>query len=142
MNYYVIILLLFSLTGVGLTFWGWRVMKQAKERKSWPTVSGKIVVSSMEKGLVDLFPRIEYRYEVEGRPLQTIFEFPGGTQPTPEFCQAYLKKYPLDAEVMVYYQPGKPEVSTLEPSEEGDWMILALGMMLMVFGAGFAMSGL
>ncbi|MDH5299801.1 MAG: DUF3592 domain-containing protein [Gammaproteobacteria bacterium] len=141
MNYYVIILVMFSLTGVVLTVWGWRVMSQARQRKTWPTVSGEIVVSSREQGVIDLFPRIEYSYEIEGTTHQQLMEFPDGTQPTPEFCQAYLKKYPLGAAVTVYYQPGKPDVSTLEPSEEGDWMILALGILLTVFGTGFALSG-
>jgi hypothetical protein len=99
-------------------------------------VPGRIEISALSSSSNDLLPDIRYRYEVAGQSYQSRFEFPSGTHPLPEFSRSYVEKYPVGASVTVYYNPQQPADSTLEPGAQGDWMILALGILLMVGGAG------
>lgn len=135
MNPYVIILALVSLGGIAITIWGWRVLRISQMRKKWPSVEGVITASESSSEDDDLLPRIVFSYEVEGQVFSRVFEFPSGTQPLPEFTQAYLKKYPVDAKVRVYYDPRYPDEATLEPGTQADWMILVLGLLMAVGGA-------
>jgi len=44
----------------------------------------------------------------------------------------------VGATVRVYYNPEQLNMATLEPGAQGDWMILALGLM-MAFGGMIAL---
>jgi hypothetical protein len=135
MNAYAIILVVVTLGGIGVSVWGWRVLKAAQQAGSWPTVDGIIDECKPAAEDYDLLPLIIYSYTVDGENFQRRFEFPSGTHPMPEFVQSYLDKYPQGAAVKVFYNPETPDESTLEPGARGDWMILALGIMMAVGGA-------
>ncbi len=137
MNYYPIIIGLVALGGLIVSAWGWRVMQQSQRKKQWPTVEGVVTRSESTSELDDLLPHIEFRYTVNGQQLEKVFEFPEGTNPMPEFNQAYIKKYPSGKKVQVFYNPESPTDATLEPATQGDWMIFALGL-LMFIGATLA----
>ena len=133
MNLYSAILGTVLLAGLGITIWGWKILASSRKIKQWPTVEGTIEEST-EKPENDLLPHIVFSYQVEGKQYQRKFEFPEGTHPLPEFNQAYLKKYPAGKNVSVYYNPEQPETATLEAETQGDWMILALGIMMAAGG--------
>ena len=102
--------------------------------KQWPTVEGIIEESSPQSDSNDLLPHIVFAYSVEGYQYHQAFQFPEGTHPLPEFNQAYLKKYPVGETVRIYYNPEHPNIATIEPGAQGDWMILALGLIMAAGG--------
>lgn len=139
MNTYAIILVIISLGGIAIALWGWQILRNSHNKtKQWPVVVGIIEISEPTSKEDELLPHIVYRYAVNGSVLRSPFEFPSGTNPMPEFAQAYVKKYPIGAQVQVYYNPQQPQQSTIEPSTQGDWMILVLGIMMAV-GGGIAL---
>jgi len=136
MNLYPLILISVALGGIGISVWGWRILQASKRVAQWPTVPGRIEVSALGSSHNDLLPDIHYSYEVAGQHYQRRFEFPSGTHPLPEFSRSYVEKYPVGASVTVYYNPQQADDSTLEPGAQGDWMILALGILLTLGGVG------
>ena len=138
MNPYLIILILVTLGGIGISIWGWQILRNSQKMRNWPHVEGVIEKSEPSSEHDDLLPHIVYCFEVDDQALRSNFEFPSGTQPLPEFSQAYLKKYPTGAKVQVFYNPQQPSHSTLEPGAQGDWLIMALGI-LMTFGGAIAL---
>ena len=82
-------------------------------------------------------PRVRYRYEVDGQTLEGTCIFFGGEQlaHTSRVAASYLAPYKVGARVPVYYQPGKPEVSVLEPGARGRSAIeFAMGVALLMVG--------
>ncbi len=134
MNPYLIILILVILGGIGITIWGLQILRNSQKVKNWPSVEGVIEESEPSSEQDDLLPHIVYSYHLDGHALRSRFEFPSGTQPLPEFSQAYIKKYPLGAKVQVFYNPQHTSHSTLEPGSQGDWMILIMGIFMAVGG--------
>jgi len=139
MNFYPIIIVSIFLFGVAISIWGWRILAQSKTMRQWPTVTGQIKSAQMGGGDDDLLPHIIFTYEINGQAYERVFEFPEGTAPLPEFSAAYLDKYPAGAQVPVYHHPEDPSNATLEHSSQGDWMVLALGLM-MAIGAVVVMA--
>ena len=135
MNPYLIILTLVTLSGIGISIWGWQILRNSQKVRNWPSIEGTIEESEPSSKQDDLLPHIVYRYEVDGQALRSSFDFPSGTQPLPEFSQAYAKKYPVGAKVRVFYNPQLTSHSTLEPGAQGDWMVLAVGIFMAVGGA-------
>jgi len=134
MNLYFVILLTVTLGGVVLSVWGWKALAKSREARSWPTTGGVITESRRQSESNDLLPHIAFEYEFDGRQYSRVFEFPEGTHPLPEFTQSYLDRYPVGKEVLVYCHPQRPEVATLEPGAQGDWMILVLGILMALGG--------
>lgn len=135
MNLYPLILGTVLVGGIIISAWGWKVLAKSRKMKSWPTTIGTIAQASPSSESNDLLPHIVFSYQVKGKTYQRAFEFPEGTHSLPEFNQAYLDKYPVGKEVEVFYDPDQPETATLEPETQGDWMILALGLMMTIGGA-------
>jgi len=133
LNLYSAILATVLLAGLGITVWGWKILASSREIKQWPTAGG-IIEESTEKPEDDLLPHIVFSYQINGKQYQRKFEFPEGTHPLPEFNQSYLRKYPTGKIVTVYYNPEQPETATLEAETQGDWMILALGILMAAGG--------
>ncbi len=133
MNFYSAILATVLLAGLGITAWGWKILANSRKVKQWPTAEG-IIEESTEKPENDLLPHIVFSYQIEGKQYQRKFDFPEGTHPLPEFNQTYLKRYPVGKNVTIYYNPEQFETATLEAETQGDWMILALGILMAVGG--------
>lgn len=134
MNLYPAILALVTLGGIGLSIWGWLILQRSRTMEKWPRVTGKIEAFNDRSKENDLLPEIIFSYQVNGKDYRRQFEFPKGTHPLPEFVTFYKNKYPVDATVEIYYNPEQPETATLEPSTQGDWMILAMGIALVIGG--------
>ena len=135
-NPYSIILGLFVVAGVLAALWGLRVMTTGRRSLQWPSVEGTIEECKISSDEFDLLPHISFRYQVNQRSYQQSLKFPGDVTPTKEFAQSYVDKYPAGTRVQVYYNPGNPQDSTLEPgSGRGDWLILAIGISMVVIGS-------
>lgn len=135
MNLYSIILAAVTLGGIGVSFWGWSILQTSRKRSQWPRAKGIIEASNPSSPDNDLLPEIIFSYQVDRETFHRQFEFPEGTHPLPEFAKAYNNKYPVGAEVDVFYNPDQPGIATLEPGAQGDWMILALGIAMTIGGA-------
>ena len=133
MNLYSAILATVLLAGLGITIWGWKTLASSRKIKQWPTVEG-VIIESTENTKNDLLPHIVFSYQIEDKRYQCKFDFPEGTHPLPEFNQTYLNKYPVGKNITVYYNSEQHEEATLEAETQGDWMILALGILMAVGG--------
>lgn len=142
MSLYAIIIGLFIVFGLLVTVWGLRVLKKSRLRLQWPTVRGEIVTSELQSEDDPLLPLIEYRFHLSGQDIQSRLDFPAATSPSEELSQLYVARYPRGAAVMVYYQTDNPRNSTLEPTTQGDWLILAIGIVTTVFGIIFFIAPL
>lgn len=135
MNLYPIILALVTLGGIGISLWGWMILQKSRRTRQWPRTTGRIEVSNPSSAANDLLPEIVFSYRLDGKDYRRPFTFPEGTHPLPEFAKFYTEKYPVGATVDIYYQPDQPEIATLEPGAQGDWMILAMGIAMTLGGA-------
>lgn len=134
MNLYSLILAAVTLGGVGISIWGWLILQKSRKVEQWPQVKGQIEASNPTSKENDLLPEIIFSYQVNEKTYRRQFQFPEGTHPLPEFSKAYNEKYPAGKIVDVFYNPEKPEIATLEPSTQGDWMILAMGVAMTIGG--------
>jgi Protein of unknown function (DUF3592) len=134
MNLYSAILIVVTLGGIGLSYWGWSILQKSRKVEQWPRAKGKIESFKDSSKQNDLLPEIIFSYQVNGQSYQRQFEFPEGTHPLPEFVTFYKNKYPVGEAVEVFYNPEQPETATLEPGAQGDWMILAMGIAFVIGG--------
>lgn len=134
-NPYSVILGLFIVAGVLATIWGLRILFMARKSQQWPSVEGLIEESDLSSARDDLLPHIIYSYSVSQQSYRQAMKFSGDITPTQEFAQSYVDKYPVGSRVQVYYNPAKPEIATLEPGMgKGDWLILVIGLVMILFG--------
>jgi hypothetical protein len=139
-NPYSIILGLFVAAGLLATLWGWLIIVKARKTQQWPSVEGQIEESFTDDK--ELFPRVTYSYAIKDRPYKRSMEFPGDVTPSQEFARSYLEKYPVGRRVTVYYNPENPDVTTLEPGVgKGDWLVLAIGLGMLIFGVLLFLAG-
>ncbi|WFU79947.1 DUF3592 domain-containing protein [Bradyrhizobium sp. CIAT3101] len=131
---------------------------QAREARSWPQVSGKVVTSVAEVREVRVsdderedgyrmesrnFANVAYEYSVSGRKLScnriSIGEDLGNFQVAEK-----LAKYPAGSIVMVYYNPRHPDQAVLERDlPKGLWGCLGIGSAIVVaiiFGSAFGLN--
>lgn len=131
---------------------------QAREARSWPQVSGKVVTSVAELREVRVsddqredgyrmerrnFANVTYEYSVNGRKLScsriSIGEDRGNFQVAEK-----LAKYPAGSIVMVYYNPRHPDQAVLERDlPKGLWGCLGIGSAIVVaiiFGSAFDLN--
>lgn len=84
-------------------------------------------------------PEIEYEYRVDGETYTNDSVWPGedlrGTNE--EKRRAVVERYPEGETVEAFYDPGDPSVAFLENESQSTASIT-----LIVFGAGFALTGL
>ena len=131
---------------------------QAREARSWPQVSGKVVSSVAEVREVRVsdderedgyrkesrnFANVAYEYSVSGRKLScnriSIGEDLGNFQVAEK-----LAKYPAGSIVTVYYNPRHPDQAVLERDlPKGLWGCLGIGSAIVVaiiFGSAFGLN--
>lgn len=131
---------------------------QAREARSWPQVSGRVVTSVAELRDVKVsddareggyrmesrnFANVTYEYSVGGRKLScnriSIGEDLGNFQVAEQ-----LAKYPAGSIVTVYYNPRHPDQAVLERElPKGLWGCLGIGSAIVVaiiFGSAFGLN--
>ena len=138
---YLIILILFTLAGVGLTIWGFLAYQHSKNAKEWSHVEGEIISSELpENEFEQGVPRISFRYEVDGKEYEQVQNF-NVRLLTPEQCSEYVTKYPPGATVDIYYAPSSPGRSTLAVDlVKADWMVLGVGIATTLLGLGMILA--
>ncbi|TAK11451.1 MAG: DUF3592 domain-containing protein [Anaerolineae bacterium] len=106
---------------------GWFLNKRSKEAKaardaaqSWPSTSGTVVLSRVEVTGGDhasVSPNVQYTYQVDGQPFQAAVVRAGDQfMAIRKSGEAYkiTDRYPVGAQVTVYYNPANPSDACLE----------------------------
>ncbi len=136
MNFYIGMLLVFTVTAALVTLWGWRSLKKTKLQQQWPKVEGTITLANATSEEDDLLPDIRFEYSFEGKDYENRLQFPAGTTPMPEFGAHYVKKYPPGRVVTVFVNPAQPAEATLEPDPGGGGLLLGTGLLMLIIGIG------
>ena len=130
----LIILSLFTLTGVATIIWGWIATAKNKRVRDWPAVDGVITECRPESEDNDLLPHIEFGYTVGGRDYVTTLQYPRSLTPDEEFKARCLEKYPKGAVVSVHYDPTDPSNANILGVISDHWLIIGAGMLMTVGG--------
>jgi hypothetical protein len=99
----------------------------------WPSTMGVVQMSTIEQrssddGYTD-YPVVQYSYQVGGQSYQSMKLAPG-----PEVggsgARGVVAKYPVGAQVMVFYNPQNPSEAVLERKAPAMWL---MWLLLIVF---------
>jgi len=111
------------MVGLGIFLYSRSQMSSAAKQaaQSWTSTMGTVLMSSVQSRRsgrsISVYPVVVYRYEVDGKPYQ------GQTIRAGEQffnvriigqAQETVNRYPVGAQVMVYYDPANPAESALE----------------------------
>ena len=84
----------------------------ARASRRWPTVAGRVVRSEIRDGR----PVIRFVYQVEGQEHEGSGVAAGDWPYRPARSAARrVQRYPVGAEVNVYYNPRQPNIAMLKP---------------------------
>jgi hypothetical protein len=148
----LLVTLLFSFIGLILSIIGILNYLKAKNSITWPTAVGTILTSDVKKetssssnnGTVTTYkPEICYSYKVEGieyisNRIRPLFNYSSSSS-TKAFT--LTRKYPVNSQITIYYNPKKPKVSVIEPGLKADNIVFLLfGPAILVASLIFAYS--
>jgi hypothetical protein len=116
-----ILLSIFGLMMIGVTFARASARSKTPGTTLWPTTMGRVVESKKVEGISHIgkpdSTRFKYEYNVEGKKFSnnslTLFDGPAA------LGQAYIT-YPEDTSVKVFYNPENPAESLIEPGTENE----------------------
>jgi hypothetical protein len=127
----IIVFVLFILNAIFLTIIFFMRRRMAVVSQ-WPSTMGTVMMSTIEQrssedGYTD-YPVVEYSYQVGGQSYQNMKLAPGpdvgGTG-----ARKVVARYPVGAQVMVFYNPQNPSDAVLErkaPAQWVMWLILVI----------------
>ncbi|HEY8334188.1 MAG TPA: DUF3592 domain-containing protein [Tardiphaga sp.] len=140
--------------GLILVAAAWKYL-QVRQARDWPSTPGRVVVSTSEVrdvGVIDdsrddrrgveqrNFANIVYEYTVSGQKLRNNRVDIGENRGNFEVAET-IARYPVGADVMVYYNPRHPRDAVLErelPKGIGGCLAIATVIVLvLVFGGAF-----
>jgi len=133
---------IFSAVGSGMAFLiGQPMLDKANASLSWPNVPGTVIESEMDQYRDEEDGRmyraiVVYEYSLDGGEFESDRISLDGNFSTPDRTLIFetLKKYPVDQQVTVFYNPASPAESALEPGTSTGGYI--------VYGLGFGFLGL
>ncbi len=136
------ILSILMAVGAAVAIYGARLGMESKFSENWPSVSGIIVTSRVERPpgaeAGGLQAMIVYEYSVAGKKYkgnQVSFNQSSGF--APDDPRKLTARYPRNASVRVYYDPGAPQKSVLEPGFMAASLI-PVGIGILLLGIGLA----
>jgi hypothetical protein len=126
---------LFLLIGLGLSFWGWTILQNARASASWPIAEGRVTNSEVNhttdaEGGDSYSPEITYTYAVnDTNHNNSTIKFGENSYSSRKKAEEILSNYPVGKNVTVYYDPEKPDRSVLEPGvSAGSFIVLGIGV--------------
>lgn len=141
---------IFLLVGLGMSFFGYRLIRKAQASAEWPTANGTIKSSTVDverererdsEGDIHYetkyIPNIVYQYQVEGMDYIGERVSFGGTSSSNQ-ARAYklTHQYPEGAEVTVYFNPEDPHDAVLQPGTTWTtYVVLVMGVVFTLTGA-------
>jgi len=136
------VLSILMVVGAAVAIYGARLGMESKFSENWPSVSGVIVASRVEKPrgaeAGGLQAKIVYEYSVAGKKYQgDRVSFNQGSGFAPDDPRKLTARYPRNASVKVHYDPGAPQKSVLEPGFMPTSLI-PVGIGVFLLGIGLA----
>ena len=120
-----------SLLGVGI-----KKYIVSQESKSWPSVKGVVVSSSMRVDQHDIeveqyHAHVSYEYVVDAKEFYSRKEY----LLQKAEAKSYVEKYPEGSEIDVFYQPDNPKITMLEPGTQKGWTLMFVGLFFSLLSA-------
>jgi hypothetical protein len=118
---------------------GFLMARTPGRSNDWPTAVGQILASTINYrrrsgGGHTPYPLVMYTYQVEGRQYQSQRIYFGGAIGG-SAMMGVVKKYPVGAEVPVYYNPQNPADAVLERSIPMAKMLGLIGVIMIATAA-------
>ena len=159
MNKRLLVLLLgliFTVVGIGLTIKGVNDLSNAKASSEWPTAEGRIVSSTVEKfrstkdvgkrrKYISMYkPNIVYEYSVDGDTYTAEnYTFVELHSSDAKDIRQITDRYPAGHVTPVYYSPEDAALSVLEPGVTWrTYMPLMMGLIFILASIGIIFYGL
>ena len=110
-----------AFSAVAANFYLFRMLMDAKRTEEavmkWPSVTGTVKISEVKVhhsiDTVSEYPHVAYSYEVMGKPYRSDQIIPGGDVGG-SGSSSVVQRYPVGAQVTVYYDPHEPKKAVLE----------------------------
>jgi hypothetical protein len=124
--------------GAALMWKGARIQLKAQRAKSWPSVPGRVLESSL-RAVLDNRGRtyrayILYEYAVGGVTRRSdVWRLGVGTSSFTKGSTEVVERYPVGTAVTVFFDPDNPADAMLEPGN-ASWFLFVAGMLFA--GAG------
>jgi hypothetical protein len=117
---------------------------RADASKKWPTASGTVTASAVEKS-PDHKRRyraaLHYSYRVAGKEYRSTRVFWGGNEGREKQMLSVVETYPAGGKVRVYYDPRNPAEAVLDPIQNtGSRQVVLYALAMMTLGL-FAFTG-
>ena len=105
--------------------------------KNYESTSGKITESSTELDITskhhNFTPKLKYRYSVNGKEYQSDrISYPNPSSMLDKFADEYVAKYPVGADVDVYYDSKDPNHACLHKGVNTHDLFVPLAMFLIL----------
>lgn len=131
--------LLIGAIGVVLLVAAFLMARTPGKSTHWPTAAGQILASTINYrrrsgGGHSPYPLVMYVYQVEGRQYQSQRIYFGGVVGGSAMT-GVIKKYPVGAQVPVYYNPQDPADAVLERSIPMAKMLGFVGVIMIAVAA-------
>lgn len=136
---FAFVTLLIGAIGVVLLVAGFLMTRTPGKSNHWPTTTGQILASTIQYrrksgGGHSPYPLVLYTYQIEGQQYQSQRIYFGGVVGGTAMT-GVIKKYPVGAQVPVYYNPQNPADAVLERSIPMAKFLGLIGVILMVTAA-------
>ncbi len=133
---FIIITLTLGAIGVVLLVAGFLAARSRGKSKDWPTATGQILASTINyrrdsHGSRSAYPLVMYAYQVEGTQYQSQRIHFGG-EVGGSAMTGIVKRYPVGAQVPVYYNPQNPADAVLERSIPSAKILGFIGVIMIV----------
>lgn len=130
---------IFLLLGVGLAWWGWTIVQDARASAAWPTVEGRVTRSEVDEssdadGGDSYSPEVTYTYQVDDQAYEnSTIKFGENSYSSRRRAEAIVANYPVGERVTVSYDPNAPGRSVLEPGvTAGSFIVMGVGAVFVV----------
>ena len=125
------VLLILNAVFLGIIFFMHRKMAAVSK---WPSTLGTVNASYLERrssseGGSTNYPVVQYSYQVSGQTYHTT-KFAPGPEVGGTGAGKVVARYPVGAQVMVFYNPQNPSEAVLERKAPAQWL---MWLLLIVF---------
>lgn len=134
-------LMLFAASALFVLIWV-LARRRALRTKQWPWVPGRILSSGLVREnsgeTSSMRASVAYAYEVAGRPFQASRVGVGGGKGSD---LQIVNRYPVGAQIRVFYDPAKPQSAVLEPGTAGLRVLPIFAVIAFVAAIVFSAGG-
>lgn len=126
-------LAVFFAAGVGLSWWGWTILQDARASSGWPSVQGQItqsvVVEDRDEDGTSYEADVRYEYVVNDQRYNGDVVNFGEYSGSRSHAEGIVNRYSVGQTVAVYYDPGEVTTAVLEPGvSTSSYFVLAMGL--------------